>query len=125
MHAGALVLAQLMEFLPRHEFHSCVRRYGGDRRSRRLLVARSVFVFSDIPPNLDYGWSQQRYFQRERARNNFPNSHVVGQVFNLPGRKYIFELSTDTQRPRELAGRLKTCSTISGSYCDLVPGRLR
>ena len=34
MHAGALVFAQLMEFLPRHEFHSCVRRYGGDRRAR-------------------------------------------------------------------------------------------
>jgi len=34
MHVGALVFAQLMEFLPRHEFHSCVRRYGGDRRSR-------------------------------------------------------------------------------------------
>ena len=34
MHAGALVFAQLMEFLPRHEFNSCVRRYGGDRRSR-------------------------------------------------------------------------------------------
>ena len=34
MHAGTLVFAQLMEFLPRHEFNSCVRRYGGDRRSR-------------------------------------------------------------------------------------------
>ena len=34
MHAGTLVFAQLMEFLPRHEFNSCVRRYGGDRRPR-------------------------------------------------------------------------------------------
>ncbi len=34
MHAGTLVFAQLMEFLPRHEFHSCVRRYGGDLRPR-------------------------------------------------------------------------------------------
>ena len=34
MHAGTLVFAQLMEFLPRHEFNSCVRRYGGERRSR-------------------------------------------------------------------------------------------
>src|SRR3989442_569383 len=34
MHVGVLVFAQLMEFLPRHEFNSCVRRYGGDRRSR-------------------------------------------------------------------------------------------
>jgi hypothetical protein len=34
MHSGALVFAQLMEFLPRHEFNTCVRRYGGDRRHR-------------------------------------------------------------------------------------------
>ena len=34
MHAGTLVFAQLMEFLPRHEFNSCVRRFGGDRRAR-------------------------------------------------------------------------------------------
>ena len=34
MHVGALVFAQLMEFLPRHEFNLCVRRYRGDRRAR-------------------------------------------------------------------------------------------
>jgi hypothetical protein len=34
MHAGKLVFAQLMDFLPRHEFNSCVRRYRGDRRPR-------------------------------------------------------------------------------------------
>jgi hypothetical protein len=34
MHAGSLVFSQLMDFLPRHEFNSCVRRYGGDRRQR-------------------------------------------------------------------------------------------
>ena len=34
MHAGTLVFAQLMEFLPRHEFNSCVRRYEGERRPR-------------------------------------------------------------------------------------------
>src|SRR5882724_10377508 len=34
MHAGTLVFAQLMDFLPRHEFNACVRRYGGDRRQR-------------------------------------------------------------------------------------------
>lgn len=34
MHAGQLVFAQLMDFLPRHEFNTCVRRYGGDRRPR-------------------------------------------------------------------------------------------
>jgi len=28
------VFAQLMEFLPRHEFNACVRRYGGNRRPR-------------------------------------------------------------------------------------------
>ena len=34
MDPGKLVLAQLMEFLPRHDFDACVRRYGGDRRPR-------------------------------------------------------------------------------------------
>lgn len=34
MHAGRLVFAQLMDFLPRHEFNTCVRRYHGDRRPR-------------------------------------------------------------------------------------------
>ena len=34
MYVGQLVFAQLMDFLPRHEFNACVRRYGGDRRLR-------------------------------------------------------------------------------------------
>lgn len=34
MHSGQLIFAQLMEFLPRHDFEACVRRYGGDRRQR-------------------------------------------------------------------------------------------
>ncbi len=34
MHSGQFVFAQLMDFLPRHEFNACVRRYGGDRRPR-------------------------------------------------------------------------------------------
>ena len=34
MLSGQMVFAQLMEFLPRHEFNTCVRRYGGDGRLR-------------------------------------------------------------------------------------------
>lgn len=34
VNAGKLVFAQLMDFLPRHDFDACVRRYGGDRRPR-------------------------------------------------------------------------------------------
>ena len=34
MFSGQMVFAQLMEFLPRHEFNTCVRRYGGDERLR-------------------------------------------------------------------------------------------
>ena len=32
MHAGQFVFAQLMRFLPRHEFETCVRRYDGELR---------------------------------------------------------------------------------------------
>src|ERR1700683_1118691 len=34
MEPGKLVLAQLMDFIPRHDFDACVRRYSGDRRPR-------------------------------------------------------------------------------------------
>ena len=34
MHSGRLVFAQLMDFFPRSEFNTCVRRYGGDVRLR-------------------------------------------------------------------------------------------
>jgi len=34
MYTGQLVFAQLVEFLPRHDFNACVRRYDGDRRLR-------------------------------------------------------------------------------------------
>jgi hypothetical protein len=34
MYSGQIVFAQLMEFLPRHEFSQCVRRYRGDYRAR-------------------------------------------------------------------------------------------
>lgn len=34
MHSGTFLFSQLMEFLPRHQFNACVRRYRGDRRLR-------------------------------------------------------------------------------------------
>ena len=36
MYAGEVVFAQLMEFLPRHEFDRCVRRYRGNHRVREF-----------------------------------------------------------------------------------------
>ena len=34
MYSGQVVFAQLMDFLPRHEFNTCVRRYRGHHRVR-------------------------------------------------------------------------------------------
>jgi len=34
MYSGQMVFAQLMDFLPRHEFNACVRRYRGNSRVR-------------------------------------------------------------------------------------------
>jgi len=36
MNSGRLVFAQLLDFLPRHEFNRCVRRYRGNFRCRSL-----------------------------------------------------------------------------------------
>jgi len=42
MFAGQLVFTQLMEFLPRHEFNSCVRRYRGDYRARTFTCREQL-----------------------------------------------------------------------------------
>ena len=34
MDPGKLVFAQIMDFMPRHDFDACVPRYDGDRRLR-------------------------------------------------------------------------------------------
>jgi hypothetical protein len=34
MYSGQVVFAQVMDFLPRHEFNACVRRYHGNARVR-------------------------------------------------------------------------------------------
>ena len=36
MYDGQIVFSQLMEFIPRHSFDTCVRRYHGQRRVRRF-----------------------------------------------------------------------------------------
>lgn len=36
MHAGRIIFAQLMDFLPTHEFNRCVRRYRGNHKVRRF-----------------------------------------------------------------------------------------
>jgi Domain of unknown function (DUF4372)/Transposase DDE domain len=43
MFVGKMVFAQLMEFLPRHEFNTCVRRYRGDFRAREF-TCRDQFL---------------------------------------------------------------------------------
>lgn len=41
MHDGRIIVTQLMDFLPRHEFNKCVHRYEGNSRNRGFLgVAR-------------------------------------------------------------------------------------
>jgi len=46
MHTGQLVFAQLMDFLPRHEFNQCVRRYGGNLRARRFSCFDQFFCMA-------------------------------------------------------------------------------
>ena len=36
MHAGRIIFAQWMNFLPRHGFNRCVSRYRGNYRIRRF-----------------------------------------------------------------------------------------
>ena len=36
MHLGRIIFSQIMDFIPRHEFNKCVRRYQGQHRVRRF-----------------------------------------------------------------------------------------
>ena len=55
MDPGKLVFAQLLNFVPRHDFDACVRRYGGDRcprgftcRDQFLCLAFAQLTFDDL-----------------------------------------------------------------------------
>ena len=54
MHAGQLIFAQLLSFLPRHEFNKCVARYQGNRRARafRCWEQFAVMAFAQVPGGL-------------------------------------------------------------------------
>lgn len=50
MHAGKLVLAQLLSLLPRHDFNKCVTRYRGNHRARnfRCWEQFAVMAFAQL-----------------------------------------------------------------------------
>jgi hypothetical protein len=46
MHDGQFIVAQLMDFLPRHEFNKCVRRYRGNSRNRGFSCFDQFFCMA-------------------------------------------------------------------------------
>jgi hypothetical protein len=46
MHDGRFIFAQLMDFLPRHEFNNCVRRYRGNSRNRGFTCFDQFFCMA-------------------------------------------------------------------------------
>jgi hypothetical protein len=60
MHTGRIVFSQLLDFLPRHDFNRCVRRYQGNYRVRDfscldqflcLAFAHWGYTFDSSNPN--------------------------------------------------------------------------
>ena len=43
MHEGRLVISQLLDFLPMHDFNQCVRRYNGNYKVRRFSCTDQLF----------------------------------------------------------------------------------
>jgi Domain of unknown function (DUF4372) len=52
MNEGHIVLAQLLDFLPKYEFDKCVARYHGNFRVRKLPTYEQflVLAFAQDPP---------------------------------------------------------------------------
>jgi len=46
MRRGRMIFAQLMDWLPKYEFDTCVRRYGGNRRVRRLTCYDQFLILA-------------------------------------------------------------------------------
>ena len=46
MNEGRTVFAQVMDFIPRHEFSKCVRRYQGDKHVRQLRCHLQFLIMS-------------------------------------------------------------------------------
>jgi len=66
MNSGQTVFRQLMQFLPRHDFHLCVRRYRGDYRARS---------FSTFDQFLCLGYAQMAGRESLRDIETCLNSH--------------------------------------------------
>lgn len=94
MFSGQLIFAQLMEFVPRHEFNACVERYRGDYRARgfscrdqflcmafefRLLVAAATRLVQLTQLAADAGYDSEgnHTFAREEhgIRTIIPAKH--------------------------------------------------
>ena len=87
MEPGKLVFAQLMDFLPRHDFDACVNRYNGNRRPRGfscrdqflcLTFAQLTFRESlrDIETCLR-AFQSKRYHAGFRPENREPQTQGV------------------------------------------------
>ena len=46
MNQGRIVFSQIMDFIPRRQFHSCVSRYQGDRRVRTFTCLDQFYCMS-------------------------------------------------------------------------------
>src|SRR5512138_2826252 len=46
MHVGRTVFAQLMDFVPRREFHACVARYRGDHKVQSFSCLDHFFTLA-------------------------------------------------------------------------------
>jgi hypothetical protein len=72
MNAGQTVFRQLLQFLPRHEFNHCARRYRGEHRVRSLTT---------IDQFLCLAYAQLS--GRETLRDSIINRTVVPPFFKV------------------------------------------
>lgn len=45
MHAGQIIFSQIMDFIPLHEFHKCVRDYHGQHLFENSHVTTNSFAW--------------------------------------------------------------------------------
>ena len=106
MYTGRSVFAQLLDVLPRYEFHECVRRYRGNYRMRSFSCLDQFLCMAFA--QLTYRESLRKLSRRMRhSRSQFS----VQQAALAPPRLRVRRMPS----PRRGSARPVRCATPSGA----------
>ena len=75
MHTGRLIFSQVMDYLPMHTFRQCVNRYQGNRKTKKILVPRSVPLYGFCSAHIQRKSARYRSLPKSPTQKIIPHGH--------------------------------------------------